>query len=45
MFDDIEYIDPEDSKCDECGCSFDVHLTWCSYFRPHPATEAEKGPR
>ena len=33
---DVEYVDPADSKCTECGCSFDIHLKTCSHFvDPH----------
>lgn len=32
MFDEIEYVDPEKSKCPECGCSFGIHLKTCSKF-------------
>lgn len=27
---EIEYIDPADSRCEECGSSFGVHLMKCS---------------
>ncbi len=29
---DVEYVDPEESKCEECGSSFEVHLMKCSKF-------------
>ena len=32
MFAEIEYVDPKDSECDECGCSFGIHLKTCSRF-------------
>lgn len=32
MFDEIEYVDPKDSECGECGCSFGIHLMSCSHF-------------
>lgn len=32
MFDEIEYVDPEKDKCEECGCGFNVHLLVCSKF-------------
>lgn len=32
MFDEIEYVDPADSACEKCGCSFGIHLTTCPNF-------------
>lgn len=32
MFDEIEYVDPADSMCPECQCSFGIHLKTCSRF-------------
>lgn len=45
---EVEYIDPDKSRCKECGCSFGVHLVTCSKFvdpqkpktPPPPKTEA-----
>jgi hypothetical protein len=28
----VEYVDPAESVCMECGCSFGVHLKVCSLF-------------
>jgi len=30
---EIEYVDPADSKCGECGSSFGVHLMRCSRYQ------------
>lgn len=41
-----ETVDPAKSKCDECGCSFGVHLKTCSRFRkPGFAEQADKAER
>ena len=33
FFGEIEYVDPADSRCEECGSSFGVHLVKCSNFK------------
>lgn len=33
MFEEIEYVDPADSMCEECKCSFGIHLMTCSQFK------------
>jgi hypothetical protein len=35
MFDEIEYVDPDASRCEECRSSFGVHLKTCTKF-VHP---------
>lgn len=42
---EAEYVDPADSKCEECGSSFDIHLKTCSHFvDPHAKQKADHGP-
>jgi len=30
---EVEYVDPAESECEECKCSFGIHLKTCSKFR------------
>jgi hypothetical protein len=39
---ETEYLDPEESKCAECGSSFGIHLKTCSQFKDPNAPAAEK---
>jgi len=32
VFGEVEYVDPKESECPECKCSFGVHLMTCSKF-------------
>ena len=39
---EVEYVDPDKSRCKECGSSFNVHLTKCSAFKsPQIPTQPE----
>jgi hypothetical protein len=40
---EIEYVDPDKDKCEECGCGFGVHLVKCSKFRD-PRLKCTCGP-
>lgn len=40
MFDEIEYVDPADDVCEECKCSFGIHLITCSKFKPRKKSES-----
>lgn len=31
----VEYVDPKEDECQECKCSFGIHLVTCSHFTPH----------
>lgn len=32
---DVEFVNPNEGQCGECGCSFQVHLVSCSHFHCH----------
>jgi hypothetical protein len=34
VFMEVEYVDPDKSRCSECNCSFGVHLNTCSHTPP-----------